>query len=145
MDPLSIAISALTCAHTVTKIASKGTKTIRALLHASSVVREILEDVANFKTLVSSIQDALQNTADSTFFSLDDQARLSTLLGKAKEKLLEVEIVLEYEMISERTDDGKIFVSRISTVQREKEVLQLRNDFRDLTNTIGKIWLTIIM
>ena len=145
MDPLSIVISALTCAQTVIKIASKGTKTIQSLRHASVVVTEILEDVANFKTLVSSIQDVLQNTADSTFFSQDDQARLSTLLGKAKEQLLEIEMVLEYEMISERTDSGRVLVSRISTVRKEKEVLQLRNDSWDVTNCIGKIWLAIIL
>lgn len=54
-------------------------------------------------------------------------------------------MVLEYEMISERTDSGKVLVSRISTVRREKEVLQLRNDFSDVTNSIGKIWLAIIL
>ena len=145
MDPFSLATGSLACASLAIKIGSKASNNIQGLHHAPATVNNIIDDVTTFKLLVSSIRDALNGTASCPGFSQEDRVRLQILFEKAKERLLQIEIVLEYEMIDKRTDSGKIITSRISTIRNEKEVLRLRHDFKDLTNAIRTVWNSIIM
>ncbi|KAK3173114.1 hypothetical protein OEA41_006443 [Lepraria neglecta] len=145
MDPFSLTIGSLACTTIAVRICSKASNKIQGLNQAPATVSHIINDVTTFKLLVSSIRDALDGTAGSPAFSQEDRVRMQILFEKAKDKLLQIEMVLEYEMINERTDSGKIITSRTSTVRNEKEVLRLRHDFKDLTNAIGTICNSIII
>ena len=140
-EPLTITVSALTFIKTAGEVLSKG----RDLYRAPSTVNGIIEDVTNSEILVSSIRDALQNTASSAFITQDDQGRLVTLFERAKAKLLQIDMILQYEMINQQTYTQKIKVSRVTTVRKEEDVMQLRQDFKDLTDGIGKVWQGIIV
>lgn len=145
MDPFSISIGALSCINAAGKVYSKGQHTISELYYAPSIVNRIVEDVANFQAVVSSIRDALQNTASSAFISQDDQDRLLTFFEKAKEKLLQIEMILEYAMIDQQTNTQETKVSRLATIRKKEDVIQLQQEFKDLTDGIGKIWQAIIV
>ena len=141
LEPLTITVSALTFIKTAGEVLSKG----RDLYRAPSIVNGIVEDVANSEILVSSIRDALQNTASSAFITQDDQDRLVVLLERAQAKLLQIDIILQYEMIDQQTCTQKTKVSRVTTVRKKGDVIQLRQEFKDLTDGIGKIWQGIIV
>lgn len=145
MDPFSIAVGAISCASAAVKICSKGTKTIQGLRNAPGILGEIIDDVANFQRLVSSIRDTLVSAAKSTFIAPDDVATMSDLFDQAKKKLLQIEMILEYEMIDKRIDDEKILISRCATMRNEKEVARLRQDFNGLTSAISIVWQAIVL
>ena len=140
-EPLTITVSALTFIKTAGEILSKG----RDLYRAPSIVNGIIEDVANSEILVSSIRDALQNTASSALITQDDQNRLVELFQRAKAKLLQIDMILQYEMINQQTYTQKIKVSRVTTVSKKEDVVKLRQEFKDITDGIGKIWQGIIV
>ena len=140
-EPLTITVSALTFIKTAREILSKG----RDLYRAPSIVNGILEDVAISEMLVSSIGDALQTIAGSAFITQDDQDRLLELFKKAKEKLLQIDKILHYEMINQQTYTQKIKVSRVTTVRKKEDVMQLRQGFKDLTDGIDKVWQGIMV
>ena len=141
LEPLTITVSALTFIKTASEVLSKG----RDLYRAPSIVNGIIEDVANSEILVSSIRDALQNTASSAFITQDDQDRLVALFERAKAKLLQIDMILQYELINQQTYTQKIKVSRVTTVRKKGDVKQLRQEFKDLTDGIGKVWQGIIV
>ena len=140
-EPLTITVSALTFIKTAGEILSKG----RDLYRAPSIVNGIIEDVANSEILVSSIRDALQNTASSALITQDDQNRLVELFKRAKAKLLQIDMILQYEMINQQTYTQKIKVSRVTTVSKKEDVMKLRQEFKDITDGIGKIWQGVIV
>ena len=145
MDPFSLSMGALACTTLAVKICSKASSKIKGLRHAPDIVSQIIDDVTTFKLLVSSIRDALDDTAGSPAFSQESRVSMQILFEKAKGKLLQIEMVLEYEMIDHRTDSGEVIASRTSAVRNENEVLRLRQDFKDLTNAIAIIWNSFIV
>ena len=118
MDPFSLTIGSLACTSIAVRICSKASNKIKGLNQAPATVSHIINDVTPLKLLVSSIRDALDGTAGSPAFSQEDRVRMQILFEKAKDKLLQIEMVLEYEMINERTDSGKIITSRTKCLSK---------------------------
>lgn len=145
MEPFSITLGAISCTTAAIKICSRSRKTIQGLGHAPSVFNEILDDVAIFQRLVSSIRDSLASAAESTFVPPDDAATMADLFDQAKKILLQIEMMLEYEIIDKRLDDENIQISRLATFRNEKEVAKLRQDFRNLTDAISIVWQAIAL
>lgn len=145
MEPFSVAAGAVSCTSAAFKVCSKSKKVLQGLYHAPEVVNEILDDVAKFQRLVSTIRDSCCNASESTFIRPNDVATMSDLLAQAERKLVQVEMVLEYEMIDERIDDEKILISRLGTYRNEKEVVQLLQEFRTVLDTISTVWQVIAL
>ena len=141
LEPFTITVGTLACINTAGKICSKG----QELRHAPAIVKRIIEDVDGFKILASSIRDALQDTASSALITQDNQDRLVTLFERADKKLLQIDMILQYDMIDQQTYTQETKVSRLATVRKTENVMQLRQDFKDLTDGISKIWQAIIV
>ena len=141
LEPFTITVGALSCINAAAKVCSKA----QELRHAPSIVKRIVEDVAVFKILASSVRDALQDTASSAFITQDDQDRLVTLFKSAEWKLLQIDMILQYDMIDQQTYTRETKVSRLATIRKTEDVMQLRQDFKDLTDGMGKIWQAIIV
>ena len=48
-------------------------------------------------------------------------------------------------MIDQQTYTQEIKVSRLATIRKKEDVIQLRQEFKDLTDGIGKIWQATIV
>ena len=131
MDPLSISVAILTILGSGGSVAS-ALKRITSR-HAPDALLALNNEVSDLHLIVLEISQLLQEHQESTLAHLRAERLLTSLgpmLGRAKEKLLELESLIEYKLTTPLGPGGGAKLNRLAWVHEQQKVLDIREEIR---------------
>ena len=128
MDPFSITLGAITLA-SATKKAIGGIKRLKALRDAPEELQDLLSELSQFEVVLQAIEDTA-HPSDSVDSSLE------TILGGAKDKMVEWESLVKYRLTQAGSSSK---VDRLQWIESKKEVSRLRGQLRDIRSHLDVI------
>ena len=122
MDPFSVTVGAIGLAGAANKATGSVVKRIKALRDAPTELQDLLAELSQFELVLQSIQNAAAP-------SETDGSPLETLLGTAKDKILELNSLVEYRLTKAGTSSK---VDRLQWIQSQKDIDRLRKQLKDV-------------
>ncbi|PMD29607.1 hypothetical protein L207DRAFT_538785 [Hyaloscypha variabilis F] len=128
MDPFSIRLSALTFLSTAAAVEQK----VESLRDADKTLRAVLEELSDFQTLVQQVNILV----DQYQAEIPEQQRadLTRLLGRARSKLEEIDVIVEG--VTKKGGGGVVKAKKLQWVRRESKVAALQMGLNDLKLTL---------
>ena len=148
-DPLSVTasiIAVLGAAEGVSKTLAK----IRNLRHAPEELLALINEVSDLRIILGDVQNYVRDNAG--FPALQDTLQhLSVLLNRGKEKLLQLDELVQYRLTKPESVTDQIKVSRREWARAKTTIDTFRQDLRDIRlNIITQMvvmnsWVSIIL
>ena len=121
MDPFSITVGAIGLIG-ATRKAVGGIKRLKALRDAPEELHDLLTELSQFESVLQAIQDTAHPSESAN-------SALETLLGAAKDKIVEFDSLIEYRLTQAGTSDK---VDRFRWIESQKDIDRLRKQVRDI-------------
>lgn len=128
MDPFSVTVGAISLAGAAKK-AIGGIKRLKALRDAPEELHDLLAELSQFEEILQAIQDEAHPSESADF-------ALETLLGSAKDKIVEFDSLIEYRLTQAGTSSK---VDRLQWIESHKDVDRLRKQLRDIRANLDVI------
>ena len=142
MDPLSISVAILTILGSGGIVAS-ALKQVTSK-NAPDALLALNNELSDLHLIVLEISQLLQELHESTLLHLRTERLLTSLgpmLGRAKEKLLELESLIQYKLTTPGGPSGEAKLNRLAWVREQNTVLDIREEIRStrlsLTAMVG--------
>jgi len=131
MDPLSVTASVLTVLGAAGTVLRSLEKT-RSFRKAPEEVHALIEEVSDLRTVLGGVETLLRERRENDR-SLDGALLgLSVLLGRAKNKLLELDSVVHYRLIKHQHTKSGFEVARSKWVREKSAVASIQQALRDI-------------
>ena len=129
MEPFSITVGAISLAGAAKKVTGSVIKRLKALRDAPEELQDLLAELSQFEEILQAIQDAA-DPSETT------HSPLETLLGTAKDKILELNSLIEYRLTQAGTSSK---VDRLQWTQNQKDVDKLRKQLKNTRDNLDVI------
>ena len=129
MDPFSVTVGAIGLAGAANKATGSVIKRLKALRDAPEELRDLLAELSHFELVVQTIQNAADQSETAG-------SPLETLLGTAKDKILELNTLIEYRLTKAGTSSE---VDRSQWAGSQKDVDKLRKQLKDIRANVDVI------
>ena len=142
-DPLSLTASIIAILG-VTDSVGKALSKVRVLKESPDELLALINEVSDFKVVLYDIERQFRNrppTSDALM--VDQYSHLSELIQRAKDPLLKLEEMIEYQFKRAESGDGHFKVSRIEWLRAKVVVERLRQTLRDTRQNIQS-YMTLI-
>ena len=129
-DPLSITASIIAvvgAAEGVTKTLAK----IRNIRNAPEELLALINEVSDLRIILAGIQSYVQNTAASPELQ-DALQHLTVLINRAKDKLLQLDELVQYRLTKPESVADQIKVSRREWARAKTTIDDFRQSLRDI-------------
>ncbi|KAL9115573.1 MAG: hypothetical protein Q9187_007273 [Circinaria calcarea] len=140
MDPLSISVAVLTILGSGGSLASALRQVTSK--NAPDALLALNNEVSDLHLIVLEISQLFQEHHESTSAHLRTDRLLTSLglmLGRAKEKLLELESLVQYKLTTPDGPSGEAKLNRLAWVREQKTVLDIREDIRSTRLSLGAL------
>ena len=138
MDPLSLTASLLAILGAGGAIA-KGLDKIRGLKNAPNILLQLNNEVTDLHLLIQGVDELYHQYSDS--IKLSQRQIVYNTLNRAKEALLELEILTSYHWTKE-TDKGTD-IDRTAWIRAQKKVRETKDKIRSVRNDLNGAWMII--
>ena len=138
MDPLSISVGILTILGSGGSVAS-ALKQV-ASKHAPDALLALNNEVSDLHLIVLEISHLLQEHQEGSLAQLRTEHLLMSLgimLGRAKEKLLELEFLIQYKLTTPSGPRGEAKLNRLAWVLEQKNAQDIRDDIRSTRTNLA--------
>jgi hypothetical protein len=138
MDPLSLAASIIAvvgAANTVAKTISK----LRSLKEAQHQFDSLHNEIEDLKAVLVDVTGVWNDHRERAL----QVASLPRLIGRTKEKLLELQKLVAHDLGHMSPNDGHIVVSKINWVRKRADLNRLHTEIRELRNSLTACLATI--
>ena len=129
MDPFSITVGAVGLAGAANKATGSVIKRVKALRNAPEELQDLLAELSQFELVLQTIQNAAASSETAG-------SPLETLLGTAKDKILELNSLVEYRLTKAGTSSE---VDRSQWAWSQKDVDRLRKQLTNLRANLDVI------
>ena len=126
MDPLSAAASVIAVVGAIAGV-SRSVKKIASLRAAPEAVLTLNNEISDLQVVLRAIETTLQTNTNAIDFLSSDS--LHQPLNRAKEKLLELSIILEYQIIKVG-DGGELTINSLAWARKYSKIKGIQNDLR---------------
>ena len=135
-DPLSFTASIIAILG-VTDSVGKALSKIKVLKESPDELLALINEVSDFKVVLYDIERQFRDRPQTSNASTTDQySHLSDLIYRAKDPLLKLEEMIEYQFKRAESGDGHFRVSRIEWLRAKVVVERLRQTLRDTRQNI---------
>ena len=142
-DPLSITasiIAVLGAAEGVTKMVGK----LKSIQHAPTELLALLNEIADLTLVLRHVQNFVRSQSARSPISNQDQFQhLSTLIDKAKEKVLRLDELIEYRLVKPDSTPQSIKILRLEWVKARRPLKDFQQSLRDIRQNISTHLLVI--
>ncbi|KAI9699636.1 MAG: hypothetical protein M1836_002670 [Candelina mexicana] len=145
MDPLSITASVIAVV-TLTAKVTKALRKLRGLREADDLLLALINEITTLRTSARQIEAVLSDHRDSlSAEQLACSEQLERLLGAAKAKLEELDIVIHYQLLRAADNNGNEKLSRAAWFRHRNHVQRLQQELQRLQQNIGTLVATLTM
>ena len=133
MDPLSVSVSILTMLGTGASL-GKAVRKIAGLRGTPDAFLALNNEISDFHLVVSNTDYLIrryQSTRNVTTRHTDFAVTFGPLLERGKEKLLELECLIEYTLTT-RGSNGEVFLNKVTWLRKADQVSRIREDLRSI-------------
>ena len=130
-DPLSITASIIAvvgAAEGVTKTLAK----IKSIRNAPDELLPLINEVSDLKIILSDMQNYITQNTQKPQISQQELRNISTLINRAKEKLLELDQLIQYRLVKPESISDQIKVSRREWLRAKSTIEKFRQSLRDI-------------
>ena len=129
MDPFSVTVGAIGLAGAANKATGSVIKRLKALRDAPEELRDLLAELSQFELVLQTIQNAADQSETT-------HSPLETVLGTARDKILELHWLIEYRLTKAGTSSE---VDRSQWAGSQKDVDRLRKQLKDIRANLDVI------
>ncbi len=133
MDPLSIATGVITLASLVTT----GLKKAQTLHDAPTEIHALANEVTDLDVVVQEVVKALQELGKNGS-GLSTSENVSTILGRAQKKLLELDAILNRVLVEDR-GTKKVKYARLIWLRQKSRVEGIRKDLASIKLSLSNL------
>ena len=126
-EPFSITVGAIGLAVTTKNAIGGSIKRLKALQHAPAELQDLLAELSQFAEVLRAIEEP-------TNPSENDGSPLENLLRTAKDKMVEFDSLVEYQLTQAGTSDK---VDRLRWIGSSKEIETLRRQLGDIRSNLN--------
>ena len=119
-------IAVLGAAEGVTKALSK----VRSIRNAPNEVLALNNEVSDLQVILGDVQGYIRNTPES-HISQEHLQHLLTFVDQAKEKLLQLDRLIHYNVLKPQSSPNRLKISKIEWLKAVKTVNEFWRSFRD--------------
>jgi hypothetical protein len=136
MDPLSVGASALTIAETVVG----ALKIIEGLHSAPAEIHSLINVVSDVQVVVREVHSAVSRRSNVEDLPSDSIGNLETLLTRARSKLLDLDQIIQYRLLT--SDEGGLVskTARVRWLRERGRVGKLQKELSDIKLNIAAVW-----
>ena len=130
-DPLSITASIIAvvgAAEGVTRTLAK----IKSLRNAPNELLVLINEVSDLKIILDDMQNYIAQNTQRPQISQKELRNISTLINRAKEKLLELDQLIQYRLVKPESTLNQVKVSRREWLRAKNTIEKFRQSFRDI-------------
>ena len=129
-DALSLAasiVAVLGAAEGVSKALSK----VRSIRNAPDEVLALNNEVSDLQVILGDVQGYVRNTPEP-HISQEHLKHLLTFVDQAKEKLLQLDRLIHYNVLKPQSSPNQIKISKVEWLKAVKKIAKFRNNLRDI-------------
>ena len=130
-DPLSITASIIAvvgAAEGVTRTLSK----IKSLRKAPDELLALINEVSDLKIILRDVQSYIARNTQRPQISQEELDNISTLVNRAKDKLLELDKPIQYKLVKPESISDQIKVSRREWIKAKNTIEKFQQGLRDI-------------
>ena len=130
-DPLSITASIIAvvgAAEGVTKTLAK----IKSIRNAPDELLALINEVSDLRIILSDMQNYLTQNTQRPQISQEELQNISTLINRAKKKLLELDQLIQYRLVKPESNSHQIKVFRREWLRAKNTIEKFRQSLRDI-------------
>ena len=130
-DPLSIAASIIAVIGAAERVRKTLTK-IRNIRNAPSEVLALVNEVSDLRIILGDLEGYIRQNTARPQLPEEQLHHMSILLQRAKDRLLELDRLVEYRLLTPESRSDRIRVSRREWAQSKDTVKRFRQSLRDI-------------
>ena len=130
-DPLSITASIIAvvgAAEGITKTLAK----FKSIRNAPDELLALINEVSDLNIILSNVQSYIIHNTQKPQISQEELQNISTLINRAKEKLLELDQLIQYQLVKPESIPDRLKVSRREWLRARGTIEKLRQSLRDI-------------
>ena len=130
-DPLSITASIIAvvgAAEGVTKTLAK----IKSIRNAPDELLALINEVSDLKIILRDLQNYVNQNMHRPQISQEELENISILINRAKDKLLELDKLIQYKLVKPESITDQIKVSRREWLRAKSTIEKFRQSLRDI-------------
>jgi hypothetical protein len=135
MDPLSLTASLISIAGLVSAV-TKSLHKLKNLYHAGEEIHALSNEISDleavFRNVVQAVQDGQHNGSPRQHAC----PNLSPNIQAAKDKLLELDMILNYRLIRPTSKDSAIKIDRMRWLKERAHVMRLQSELRNIRHNL---------
>ena len=130
-DPLSIIASIIAVVGAAEGVAKTLGK-IKTIRNAPDELLALINEVSDLKIILSDIQSYVIHNIQRPQISPEELRNISTLINRARDKLLELDQLIQYRLIKPDSVSDQIKVSRREWLRARSTIERFRQSLRDI-------------
>jgi hypothetical protein len=138
MDPLSISAGIIAFLGASAKVVGF-LEELSSLRNAPAAILALNNEIADLRMLFCGLEEIARQQTNSAVTT----SNVKPTLDRAKQKVLQLETILEFQVIKRRSVNNEIEIDRITWLRNKKTVLKIHDEFRDMkldiTTALGTI------
>ena len=130
-DPLSITASVIAvvgAAEGVTKAIAK----VKGFYNASNEAMALINEISDLRIVLYSVQSYVSQNARRSQSPLEQLDHMSILLNRAKDRLLHLDQLVQYQLVKPRSTNERIQASRREWARAKGMIKSFRRSLRDI-------------
>jgi hypothetical protein len=136
MDPLSVIASSIAVAGAV----SAGLETVRTLHNAGSELHSLINEVSDITVLLGEVERAILERRHHQQLPQWTVDNISKILIGAKNKLHDLDTVVNHRLIRSITPSGEANVARLAWLRQRPKVQRLQMELRQTRLSLASLW-----
>ena len=133
MEPLSAAASLISVVTAVNSVGRRALKKIKSLRGAPDAVFALNNEVSEITLILEEVSIILRQNGDSIQTSIC--SNINTILALAKEKILEFEMLIEFQVMRVGPDNQPV-VNRLEWTRCESKILRIQQDLHQIRRNL---------
>ena len=129
MDPLSITAGVIAVVGAAQDAGKSSLKFLRTVKNAPGELQDLIHEVDQIEAVLEDVKDAVESSQRSS-------RALNLLLERAKEKLVELDKLIHYELVKPKE---VVRVDRVAWATHQKHVVRLREELRNIRHDITAV------
>jgi hypothetical protein len=134
MDPLSLTASLISIGGLLSAVA-KSLKKVQNLYHADREINVLANEISDLQAVLRNVEHAVQDR-QQTGVQQHTFPNLPPNIQAAKDKLLELDTILNYRLIKTTSVDGVIKVDRMKWLKEKTHVMRLQSELRNIRHNL---------
>ena len=130
-DPLSITASVIAVVGAAEGV-SKTIAKVKSIQNASNEALALINEVSDLRIILYDVESYVSQNARWSHSPPEQLDHMTTLLTRAKDQLLQLDKLIQYQLVKPESTDQKIKVSRREWARAKDVIKNFRRSLRDI-------------